>query len=138
MALAVLPKGGSRVGGASGAGGSSQPASVRVVNPIGNIPAYVDLTRELGEGRACRVMNLAVVIAMSVVIVFAVLGNWILAYLFNVNVSELEIAGGVLLFIIALRGILVQGAAYQHPKDRVMVAVSPSPFRSWWAPARSR
>ncbi|MCU0913333.1 MAG: MarC family protein [Planctomycetes bacterium] len=99
-----------------------------VINPIGNIPVYVDLTRELEPRERARVLNLAVLIAFLVVIVFAVLGDWILAYLFNVHVSELEIAGGILLFIIALRGILLAGPAYQHPKDRVMVAVFPIAF----------
>jgi multiple antibiotic resistance protein len=99
-----------------------------VINPIGNIPVYVDLTRELEKRERARVLNLAVVIAFSVVVVFSLIGDWSLAYLFNVNISELEIAGGILLFIIALRGILAYGAAYQHPKDRVMVAVFPIAF----------
>jgi multiple antibiotic resistance protein len=99
-----------------------------VINPIGNIPVYVDLTRELEKRERARVLNLAVLIAFSVVVVFSLIGDWSLAYLFNVNVSELEIAGGILLFIIALRGILAYGAAYQHPKDRVMVAVFPIAF----------
>jgi multiple antibiotic resistance protein len=63
-----------------------------------------------------------------VVIIFALVGDWSLAYLFNVNVSELEIAGGILLFIVALHGILPPGQLYQHPKDRVMVAVFPIAF----------
>jgi multiple antibiotic resistance protein len=99
-----------------------------VINPIGNIPVYVDLTRELEKRERARVLNLAVLIAFSVVVVFSLIGDWSLAYLFNVNVSELEIAGGILLFIIALRGILAYGAAYEHPKDRVMVAVFPIAF----------
>jgi len=99
-----------------------------VINPIGNIPVYADLTRELEKRERARVMNLAVLTAFSVVVVFALIGDWSLAYLFNVNVSELEIAGGILLFIISLRGILAYGAVYEHPKDRVMVAVFPIAF----------
>jgi multiple antibiotic resistance protein len=99
-----------------------------VINPIGNIPVYVDLTRELERRERARILNLAVLIAFSVIVVFSLIGDWSLAYLFNVNVSELEIAGGILLFIIALRGILAYGAAYEHPKDRVMVAVFPIAF----------
>ncbi len=99
-----------------------------VINPIGNIPVYVDLTRELEKRERARVMNLAVAIAFSVIVVFSLIGDWSLAYLFSVKVSELEIAGGILLFIIALRGILAYGAGYQHPKDRVMVAVFPIAF----------
>ena len=129
MALAMLPEG--------GVADWAEPLGLvihhslllfAVINPIGNIPVYVDLTRELEKRERARVLNLAVLIAFSVVVVFSLIGDWSLAYLFNVKVSELEIAGGILLFIIALRGILAYGAAYEHPKDRVMVAVFPIAF----------
>jgi len=99
-----------------------------VVNPIGNIPVYADLTRDLQQRERKRVMNLAVLTALLVVVIFSLIGDWSLVYLFNVTVGELEIAGGILLFIIALRGIMPHGDAYQHPKDRMMVAVFPIAF----------
>jgi multiple antibiotic resistance protein len=129
MALAMLPKG--------GVADWAEPLGLvihhslllfAVINPIGNIPVYVDLTRELEKRERARVLNLAVLIAFSVVVVFSLIGDWSLAYLFNVNISELEIAGGILLFIVALRGILAYSAAYEHPKDHVMVAVFPIAF----------
>ncbi len=129
MSLAMLPEGG--IADWAGPLGSIIHHSLllfAVINPIGNIPVYVDLTRELEKRERARVLNLAVLIAFSVVVVFSLIGDWSLAYLFNVNVSELEVAGGILLFIIALRGILAYGAVYEHPKDRVMVAVFPIAF----------
>ncbi len=99
-----------------------------VVNPIGNIPVYVDLTREFDRRERARVMNLAVLTAFSVVVIFALIGNWSLSYLFNVTVGDLEIAGGILLFIVALRGIMPSGELYPRQKDRQMVAVFPIAF----------
>jgi multiple antibiotic resistance protein len=99
-----------------------------VVNPIGNIPVYVDLTREFEKRERARVMNLAVLTAFSVTVVFALVGNWSLSYLFNVTVSDLEIAGGILLFIVALRGIMPSGEMFPKQKDRQMVAVFPIAF----------
>ncbi len=129
MSLAMLPEGGiADWAGPLGLVIHHSLLLFAVINPIGNIPVYVDLTRELEKRERARVLNLAVLIAFSVVVVFSLIGDWSLAYLFNVNVSELEIAGGILLFIIALRGILAYGAAYQHPQDRVMVAVFPIAF----------
>ena len=49
---------------------------VAVVNPIGNIPVYADLTASLEKQECRRVMNLAVVTALSIVIVFALIGSW--------------------------------------------------------------
>jgi multiple antibiotic resistance protein len=129
MALAMLPEGG--IADWAGPLGLIVHHSLllfSVINPIGNIPVYVDLTRELEKKERARVMNMAVLTALGVVTIFALLGDWILAYLFNVTVAQLEIAGGVLLFIIAMRGILANGTGYQHPKDRVMVAVFPIAF----------
>jgi len=99
-----------------------------VVNPIGNIPVYADLTRDLHPRERRRVMNLAVLTALGVVVVFTLIGDWSLSYLFNVTVNDLQIAGGILLFIIAVRGIMPHGDAYQNPKDRMMVAVFPIAF----------
>lgn len=129
MALAMLPKGG--IADWAGPVGLVVHHSLllfAVINPIGNIPVYADLTRELEKRDRARVMNLAVLTAFSVVVIFSLIGDWSLVYLFNVNVSELEIAGGILLFIISLRGILAYRAAYEPPKDRVMVAVFPIAF----------
>jgi multiple antibiotic resistance protein len=99
-----------------------------VVNPVGNIPVYVDLTRDLQQRERKRVMNLAVLTALGVVVIFTLIGDWSLSYLFNVTVDDLQIAGGILLFIIALRGIMPHGEAYQLSKDRMMVAVFPIAF----------
>lgn len=99
-----------------------------VVNPIGNIPVYADLTRELEIRERGNVMNLAVLTSLFVVTIFALIGDWSLVYLFNVTLGELEIAGGILLFIIALRGVMNQGNVYQHPQDSRMLAVFPIAF----------
>jgi multiple antibiotic resistance protein len=99
-----------------------------VVNPVGNIPVYADLTRDLQLRERKRVMNLAVLTALFVVILFTLIGDWSLAYLFNVTVDDLQIAGGILLFIIAVRGIMSPGVMYPHSKDRMMVAVFPIAF----------
>jgi multiple antibiotic resistance protein len=99
-----------------------------VVNPIGNIPIFADLTRELEQRERGRVMNLAVLISWLLVVVFALVGDWSLKNLFGVSVGELDIAGGILLFVIALRNVIPTSAAYQHPKDSTMLAVFPIAF----------
>jgi multiple antibiotic resistance protein len=99
-----------------------------VVNPIGTIPVYVDLTREFDPRERARVMNLAVLTAFLVAVVFAWIGNWSLSYLFDVTVGDLEIAGGILLFIVALRGIMPTGEMFAKQQDRRMVAVFPIAF----------
>ncbi len=99
-----------------------------VVNPIGSIPIFADLTRELEQRERGHVMNLAVLTSLLLVIVFALVGNWSLKYLFNITVSELKIAGGILLFVVALRGVLAASEGYQSSQDSRMLAVFPIAF----------
>jgi len=99
-----------------------------VVNPIGNIPIFADLTRELQQNERRHVMKLAVLTSLLLVIVFAVVGDWSLVHLFNVKLRELKIAGGLLLFILAVRGIIPSGEPFQQAADRTMLAVFPIAF----------
>jgi len=130
MTLGILPRGGiADWAGPLGLIVHHALLLFAVVNPVGNIPVYADLTRELETRERNRVMNLAVLTALLVVVVFSVIGDWSLVYLFNVTVHELTIAGGILLFVIALRGVVSNGSVYRkHSKDSTMVAVFPIAF----------
>jgi len=129
MALGILPRGGiADWAGPVGLIVHHGLLLFAVVNPVGNIPVYADLTRELEIRERGNVMNLAVLTSLFIVTVFALIGDWSLVYLFNVTLGELEIAGGILLFVIALRGVMYQGNGYQHPKDSRMLAVFPIAF----------
>ena len=96
-----------------------------VVNPVGNIPVFSDLTNRL-EVRQRRVaMNLAVLTAVVIVVIFALIGNWSRVNLFNVSVMELRIAGGILLFIVAIRGVMPRRRTRCPSEDPKMVAIFP-------------
>lgn len=75
-----------------------------VVDPVGNIPLFVLLLRNVEPARRVRVIVREWAIAFGVLIVFALFGNSILELLGLSGVS-LNIAGGVILFLIALRMI---------------------------------
>jgi multiple antibiotic resistance protein len=78
-----------------------------VIDPAGLLPAYVALT----GGRVARtrpsVAGRAVIIAGIVLIAFAVVGGPLLAYL-GVSLGALQIAGGILLFRIAMDMVFAQ------------------------------
>jgi len=100
-----------------------------VVNPVGNIPVFADLTASMEIRQRSLVMNLAVLTALGIVVAFALIGNWALVYLFNVTVTEVRIAGGILLFIIAVNGVMPRrDKAYLRSEDAKMVAVFPIAF----------
>lgn len=72
-----------------------------IIDPVGNAPVFLLLTREADPIRRRRFANEAVVAAAVVIFVFAFFGNYILAYL-GISIESLMVAGGILLGIVAL------------------------------------
>lgn len=79
---------------------------IALINPLGNIPVYVALTESLGRSERLRVFNLSSLIAMGLVGTMAVAGDWMLRQVFRVTIADFQVAGGVLLFMIAARGVM--------------------------------
>jgi MarC family membrane protein len=80
-----------------------------VMDPIGNIPLFVSLLRPVEASRRLKVIVRECVIAFLVLIGFALFGRALLTVL-GISDSSLTIAGGVILFLIALRMI------FRHPE----------------------
>lgn len=75
-----------------------------VVDPVGNIPLFVSLLRNVEPARRTRVIVRECAIAFAVLLGFVFFGRWILGFL-GLSEPSLSIAGGVILFLIALRMI---------------------------------
>jgi multiple antibiotic resistance protein len=72
-----------------------------IMDPLGNVPLFLSLTRRDSEARRRRAALQAVVVAGSVILVFALFGQSILGLL-GISLEALQIAGGLLLVLIAL------------------------------------
>jgi len=72
-----------------------------VVDPIGLVPLYIGLTSRLETGQKNRIIRKAVLISFFVLIAFVLLGKPILALL-DIEPGSFYIAGGIMLFLIAL------------------------------------
>ena len=75
-----------------------------VMDPIGNIPLFVSLLRSVRPARRARVIARECAIALAVLLAFVFFGRQILGIL-GLSDPSLTIAGGVILFLIALRMI---------------------------------
>ena len=75
-----------------------------VTDPIGNIPLFVALLRSVPPKRHTRVILRECAIALAVLVAFVLFGGWLLE-IFGLSDRSLNIAGGVILFLIALRMI---------------------------------
>jgi len=77
-----------------------------VLNPVGSIPFFASLTEKLDADRRAYVLNMSVATAFGMVLIFALVGDLCLRHLFGVTLAEFKVAGGILLFIVATRGVL--------------------------------
>lgn len=76
-----------------------------VLDPVGNLPIFVSLTRDRTSLERRRVLFLAWVVALVILIVFVFGGRWVLG-IFGIELADFQIAGGALLFVIALRMVM--------------------------------
>ncbi|NLK41375.1 MAG: MarC family protein [Planctomycetes bacterium] len=76
-----------------------------VVDPIGNIPAFLAATDRFTPAQRHRAYTLSVVVSFAILLIFACLGQFILDYVFQIKIADIRIAGGILLLIITIRGL---------------------------------
>jgi len=79
-----------------------------IVDPIGNVPIFVALTRNLNPAQRSRTFRSAIIVSAALLLVFAFAGHLLLA-LFGISIHSFKIAGGLLLLIIAIK-ILISGS----------------------------
>src|SRR5512145_2772924 len=89
--------------------GSAVVVLLLVVDPIGNIPIFVSVLRQVDPARRMRVVLRECAIAYAVLIGCVFAGGAVLR-LFGLSDTSLTIAGGVILFLIALRMVFRSGA----------------------------
>ena len=72
-----------------------------VIDPIGSVPVFIALTHKMERAERVSITKTAIITAAGLLFVFAVAGTQILS-IFSVTISSFMMAGGVLLFIVAI------------------------------------
>lgn len=92
-----------------------------ILNPITVVPLYAELTRDLDRAARNRLFNTAVAVGFVTLTVLTFTGTLVMQYVFQIHVSELRIAGGIILIVIAVYEIAFsQPDQYRTTPDRVM------------------
>ena len=73
-----------------------------IMDPIGNIPLFLSVLKTVSPERRRLVLVREIVFAYAVLLVFLFLGNYLLRFL-GLEQETISIAGGIVLFLIALR-----------------------------------
>lgn len=74
------------------------------MDPIGNIPLFITVLKNVGEKRQKWIIFREMTIALVIIILFNYIGDALMHFL-KVGEDTIQIAGGLILFIIALKMI---------------------------------
>jgi multiple antibiotic resistance protein len=77
---------------------------VLIMDPLGNIPPFLSVLKNVGAERRRRVLIREIIFAYIVLLAFLFLGKYLLQLL-HLQAETISIAGGIVLFLIALRMI---------------------------------
>ena len=92
-----------------------------LMDSIGNIPLYISFLNKLPPRRQFVVIVREMLIALVIILLFYALGDYLLDFL-NVRAYTVQIAGGVILFLISLKMI------FPSKKDESNPQVDEEPF----------
>jgi len=92
-----------------------------IVNPIGGLITFISLSSGMSESRRREIAKRAVMVACSLAVLFALAGELILRF-FGVTVDSLRVAGGILLFIVALHMVYARVSPERMTDEEVREA----------------
>jgi MarC family membrane protein len=89
-----------------------------VMDPLGNVPVFLSILKDVSPQRRRPIIIRELLIALGVLILFLILGQYLLDLL-QINEPSLSISGGIILFLIALRMIFPnQDGMFGYSMDR--------------------
>jgi multiple antibiotic resistance protein len=100
-----------------------------IVNPIGSIPIFLELTRGMAPQERSRTFRTGALSAAIILFVFILAGEHILTEFFQIQLTDLMAAGGLLLLVIAIDhlvfGALVRGVLTGEQQDAHHIGAVP-------------
>jgi MarC family membrane protein len=100
---------------------------VLITDPLGNIPFFISALQQVSPGRRRLVVFRECAIAFGVLLFFMLFGKPFLALL-HLTDQSLSVAGGVILFMIAIRMIFPSEGSYssnpRNPKEPFIVPIA--------------
>ncbi len=80
-----------------------------ILNPLGIIPIFINITRNSSEGQIIKIANSCSLAVMATILVSLIAGHKILLF-FGISIASFTIGGGVLIFSMAFSMINAQSS----------------------------
>ena len=94
-----------------------------MVDPLGNIPIFMSLTEKMPKKQKTKTFNTAIIVGIILLLIFAFAGQEIFL-IFGVSIYSFQIAGGILLLIIAIR-LIITGRIIDLDKNAESIGAVP-------------
>lgn len=94
-----------------------------ILNPLGNMAIFADFTEDLSRRDRFRVFNVAAFTGLVTLLIMSLAGSWIMTAIFQIEIDEFRIAGGIILTVLSVRYIVfppAREAAGQRKQESVM------------------
>ncbi len=98
-----------------------------VLDSVGNIPIFYTLTSNMSEEERKKVFAKSVLVASLLLLFFTLFGYSFFAY-YNVTFTDFKIAGGILLLLLALEGLIGKVEAETLRSEDVAVVPMATPL----------
>jgi multiple antibiotic resistance protein len=107
-------------------------ALLAITNPFGNLPVFISLSDDLDKPTQAKLFRHVIFTAFAIVTIFAIIGTIIMEKFFQVNLSELRLAGGIILVVMGIKNLLAPRELKEHklapPGDAVHERIIPLAF----------
>ncbi|MET0533650.1 MAG: YhgN family NAAT transporter [Steroidobacter sp.] len=87
-----------------------------IMDPLGNVPIFLSVLKQVAPERRRKVLVREVSIAYAVLLFFLLVGDRVLALL-QIQQETISIAGGIVLFLIAVRMVFPQTGALSESSE---------------------
>jgi multiple antibiotic resistance protein len=87
-----------------------------IMDPLGNVPIFLSVLKQVAPERRRKIVVREVLIAYAVLLFFMLVGERVLELL-QIQQETISIAGGIVLFLIALRMIFPQHGSFADPSE---------------------
>ena len=87
-----------------------------IMDPLGNVPVFLAVLKQVAPERRRKILIREVLIAYAVLLFFLLVGERVLELL-QIEQETISIAGGIVLFLIALRMIFPSHGALADPSE---------------------
>jgi multiple antibiotic resistance protein len=93
-----------------------------IVDPIGNVPAFLGVTAGVAKEKRQRAFTVSVMVAAGILLLFSFTGDVILRLVFQIEIAHLQIAGGILLVVMAVDDLVFGSRRRPQMTDETLSA----------------